>query len=68
MPHLSAWHSFDVNNADTYPKENSAMQVRYADGSFADGYTFDFFPTLTTPPETPITAWRYIKVLRSSWL
>jgi hypothetical protein len=43
MDHLSEWHSFDANDRSTYPKMSSAVQVKYADGGVAEGYTLDFF-------------------------
>jgi hypothetical protein len=54
VDHLSEWHSFDALDASTYPKVNSPMQVKYADGSLASGHTFDFFPMLKTAHEPPI--------------
>jgi hypothetical protein len=61
VAHLSEWHSFDAQDHSTYPKVNAAMQVKYADGGIALGYTFDFFPSLMRPPESLVTGWRYIK-------
>jgi hypothetical protein len=43
---MSLWHVFKSDDLSTYPKVNSAMQVKYADGSLALGYTFDFFQRL----------------------
>ena len=58
--HPSNWHSFNGYDRTTYPKVNLPMQVKYADGSLAVGYTLDFFPSLTVP-KSPIIGWRYIK-------
>jgi hypothetical protein len=46
MEHLSDWHSFDPNNRSTYPKVNSPIQVKYANGSPAEGACRKFFPLL----------------------
>ena len=44
MDHLSDWHGFDARDTSTYPKVNAPVQIRYADGGLAVGYTLDFFP------------------------
>jgi hypothetical protein len=46
MDHLGDWHGLDAQNTSTYLKVNSPMQVKYANGDLAVGYTFDFFPSL----------------------
>jgi len=58
--HLSNWHSFNGHDRTTYPKVNSPIQVKYADGSLVVGYTLDFSPSLVVP-KSPIIGWRYIK-------
>jgi hypothetical protein len=65
MAHLSNWHSFDAADRRTYPRTNSPMQVKYAGGGLALGYTLDFFPVLNTMLESQITGWRYIKAYSS---
>jgi hypothetical protein len=44
MEHLSDWHSFDPNYRSTYPKVNAPIQVKYANGSLAEGDCRKFFP------------------------
>jgi hypothetical protein len=58
--HLSNWHSFNGHDRTIYPKVNSPMQVKYADGILTVGDTLDFFPSLMVP-KSPIIGWGYIK-------
>jgi hypothetical protein len=61
MIHMSPWHVFKSDDRSTHPEVNARMQVKYADGSLAVGYAFDFFPGLKTVQESPVIGWRYIK-------
>jgi hypothetical protein len=61
MEHLSDWHSFDPNYRSTYPKVNSYIQVKYANGSLAEGNCRKFFPREELLPHSLIVEWRYIK-------
>jgi hypothetical protein len=61
MIHMSLWQVFKSDDLSTYPKVNSPMQVKYANGSLALGYTFDFFSSTGAAPESPVIGWRYVK-------
>jgi hypothetical protein len=61
MDHLSDWHSFDPQDRSSYPKTNSAIQVKFAGGHIAEGDALGFLPNLKTLPKCPVVGWRYIK-------
>jgi hypothetical protein len=61
MEHLSAWHEFDPKDRSTYPKVDSPVQVRFADGALADGTCHAFFSRNKMLAESRITRWRYVK-------
>ena len=61
MPHLSDWHVFDPSDKNTYPEENSPVQIKFDDGKFEEGESRMFFPKVKLLPGSSISAWRYIK-------
>jgi hypothetical protein len=61
VDHLSDWHVFDPTDWETYPKTQGAVQVRFDDGQFEEGYTWMFFQRTSLLPSSSIVGWRYIK-------
>ena len=63
MKYISEWHSFDPKSAQTYPKIDAPLQVRYANGAEQKGNFKELFSPRKTSLDTKITGWRYIKDL-----
>jgi hypothetical protein len=56
MEHISEWHRFDKKAAQTHPKVDAPLQVRYADGAEREGNFKDLFS-----PQAQIAGWRYVR-------
>jgi hypothetical protein len=61
MKYISEWHSFDPKSAQTYPKIDAPLQVRYANGAERKGSFKELFSPRKTSLDTKITGWRYLK-------
>jgi len=62
MEHFSSeWHRFNPKSAQTYPKVDAPLQVRYANGAERKGSFKELFSPRKTSLDTQIAGWRYIK-------
>jgi hypothetical protein len=61
MKHISDWHVLERSDLKTYPKVAAPIQVKYADGTQAEGVCRSFFSCGKVAVDATIVLWRYIR-------
>jgi hypothetical protein len=61
MEHIGEWHHFNPADRSTYPKVNSPIKVRDANGAMAEGDFLKLVSEARQRLKPAITNWRYIR-------
>jgi hypothetical protein len=66
VENIPIWHYFNPNDYGSYPMVRTRIQVKYASGLQEEGDWVQFFSELKPLAESPITGWRYVKVIKGA--